>query len=166
MKSLRVNDHDIAYIEVGSGRPLVCVHGSLNDFRCWSAMLGPLSRSHRVMVMWAYIRASNPNRALLGTVEVALPEGRAFGDSSPGVALHRKLAFYFLGHIHSFCSSLILPEVLKPIKSARDTLQFKCVALSHEPITQPNCQLRPILVTHLVLVRDLYRVRQACLCFR
>jgi esterase len=41
MKSLRVNDHDMAYIEVGSGRPLVCVHGSLNDFRCWSAMLGP-----------------------------------------------------------------------------------------------------------------------------
>ena len=48
MKSLRVNDYDMAYIEVGSGRPLVCVHGSLNDFRCWSAMLGPLSRKHRV----------------------------------------------------------------------------------------------------------------------
>jgi esterase len=51
MKSLRVNDHDMAYIEVGSGRPLVCVHGSLNDFRCWSAMLGPLSSRHRVIAL-------------------------------------------------------------------------------------------------------------------
>lgn len=51
MKSLRVNDYDMAYIEVGSGRPLVCVHGSLNDFRCWSAMLGPLSRGHRVIAL-------------------------------------------------------------------------------------------------------------------
>jgi len=51
MKSLRVNDYDMAYIEVGSGRPLVCVHGSLNDFRCWSAMLGPLSRQHRVIAL-------------------------------------------------------------------------------------------------------------------
>ena len=51
MKYLRVNDHDMAYIEVGQGRPLVCVHGSINDFRCWSAMLGPLSRKHRVIAV-------------------------------------------------------------------------------------------------------------------
>src|SRR2546423_10964246 len=51
MKYLRVNDYDMAYIEVGQGRPLVCVHGIINDFRCWSAMLGPLSRKHRVIVV-------------------------------------------------------------------------------------------------------------------
>jgi pimeloyl-ACP methyl ester carboxylesterase len=45
------NDYDMAYIEVGQGRPLVCVHGSINDFRCWSAMLGPLSRKHRVIAL-------------------------------------------------------------------------------------------------------------------
>jgi esterase len=51
MKYARVNDYDMAYIEVGQGRPLVCIHGSFNDFRCWSAMLGPLSREHRVIAL-------------------------------------------------------------------------------------------------------------------
>jgi esterase len=51
MKYLRVNDHDMAYIEVGKGRPLVCVHGTFNDFRCWSPVLGPLSRKHRVIAL-------------------------------------------------------------------------------------------------------------------
>ena len=49
MQTLRVNGSDMAYLEVGSGRPLVCVHGSLCDFRNWSAVLGPLSARHRVI---------------------------------------------------------------------------------------------------------------------
>jgi pimeloyl-ACP methyl ester carboxylesterase len=51
MKHLRVNDYDMAYIEVGQGTPLVCVHGSINDFRSWSSVLGPLSRRHRVVAL-------------------------------------------------------------------------------------------------------------------
>jgi esterase len=51
MKYLRVNDYDMAYIEVGHGRPTVCVHGSSNDFRCWLPMIGPLSRKHRVIAL-------------------------------------------------------------------------------------------------------------------
>src|SRR5579862_7536250 len=49
MQTLRVNGYDMAYLELGSGRPLVCVHGSLCDFRNWSAVLGPLSARHRVI---------------------------------------------------------------------------------------------------------------------
>ena len=49
MQSLRVNDYDMAYLEVGRGTPLVCIHGSLCDFRVWSVVLGPLSREHRVI---------------------------------------------------------------------------------------------------------------------
>jgi esterase len=45
----RVNGYDMAYIEVGEGSPLVCVHGSLCDFRIWCCVLGPLSRRHRVI---------------------------------------------------------------------------------------------------------------------
>jgi pimeloyl-ACP methyl ester carboxylesterase len=51
MRRLRVNDYDMAYIEVGQGRPLVCVHGSIGDFRTWSSVLGPLSRAHRVIAV-------------------------------------------------------------------------------------------------------------------
>ena len=52
MQSINVNGYDMAYLDVGQGTakapPLVCVHGSLCDFRIWSCVLGPLTRRHRV----------------------------------------------------------------------------------------------------------------------
>ena len=51
MQTLRVNGYDMAYLEAGDGPPLVCVHGSLCDFRIWSAVLGPLTRQHRVIAV-------------------------------------------------------------------------------------------------------------------
>lgn len=49
MQTIRVNGYDMAYLEVGSGHPLVCVHGTLGDFRTWYSVLGPLSKNHRVI---------------------------------------------------------------------------------------------------------------------
>jgi pimeloyl-ACP methyl ester carboxylesterase len=49
MQTLHVNGYDMAYLEVGQGHPLVCVHGTLGDFRTWYAVLGPLSKKHRVI---------------------------------------------------------------------------------------------------------------------
>jgi pimeloyl-ACP methyl ester carboxylesterase len=49
MQTLSVSGYDMAYLEIGQGRPLVCVHGTLGDFRTWSAVLGPLSKHHRVI---------------------------------------------------------------------------------------------------------------------
>jgi esterase len=49
MKHLRVNGYDMAYVEVGQGPHLVCVHGTLGDYRVWSPVLGPLSRRYRVI---------------------------------------------------------------------------------------------------------------------
>ena len=49
MQTLHVNGYDMAYLDVGKGRPLVCVHGTLGDFRTWSSVLGPLSKNHRVI---------------------------------------------------------------------------------------------------------------------
>ena len=44
MQTLHVNGYDMAYLDVGqssdNGPPLVCVHGSLSDFRVWSSVLG------------------------------------------------------------------------------------------------------------------------------
>ena len=51
MQTLRVNGYDMAYLEVGKGPPLVCVHGTLGDFRTWYAVLGPLSHQHRVITV-------------------------------------------------------------------------------------------------------------------
>jgi esterase len=49
MQTLSVNGYDMAYLEIGRGPPLVCVHGTLGDFRTWSAVFGPLSKKHRVI---------------------------------------------------------------------------------------------------------------------
>jgi pimeloyl-ACP methyl ester carboxylesterase len=51
MQTIKVNGHDMAYLEVGQGHPLVCVHGTLGDFRTWYAVLGPLTRKHRVIAV-------------------------------------------------------------------------------------------------------------------
>ncbi len=55
MQTLRVNGYDMAYLDVGRAEagapPLVCVHGSLCDFRIWSAVLGPLTQKHRVVAV-------------------------------------------------------------------------------------------------------------------
>jgi len=55
MQTIHVNGYDMAYLEVGKGgdggHPLVCVHGTLGDFRTWYAVLGPLSKKHRVIAV-------------------------------------------------------------------------------------------------------------------
>ena len=51
MQSLPVNGYDMAYLDVGQGPPLVCVHGSLCDFRVWSPLLGPLTTRRRVIAV-------------------------------------------------------------------------------------------------------------------
>jgi pimeloyl-ACP methyl ester carboxylesterase len=55
MQTLHVNGYDMAYLDIGQARdnhpPLICVHGSLCDFRIWSVVLGPLTREHRVIAV-------------------------------------------------------------------------------------------------------------------
>ena len=55
MQTLHVNGYDMAYLDVGRGAdkapPLLCVHGSLCDFRIWSSVLGPLTRRRRVIAI-------------------------------------------------------------------------------------------------------------------
>src|SRR6202046_5631035 len=51
MQTLPVNGYDMTYLDAGQGPPLVCVHGSLCDFRIWHCVLGPLSKKHRVIAL-------------------------------------------------------------------------------------------------------------------
>jgi pimeloyl-ACP methyl ester carboxylesterase len=53
MQTINVNGYDMPYLDVrkgtDEGHALVCVHGTLGDFRTWYAVLGPLSKKHRVI---------------------------------------------------------------------------------------------------------------------
>jgi esterase len=40
MQTFRVNGYDMAYLEPGSGPPLMLVHGTLGDFRTWNSVMG------------------------------------------------------------------------------------------------------------------------------
>lgn len=54
MQSVHVNGYDMSYLDVGEDRarpPLVCVHGSLNDFRVWGCVLGLLTQQRRVIAV-------------------------------------------------------------------------------------------------------------------
>src|SRR6201992_2311883 len=51
MQTFHVNGYDMPYLEIGQGHPLVCVHGTLGDFRTWYAVLGPLTSKHRVIAV-------------------------------------------------------------------------------------------------------------------
>ena len=49
MLTCRVNNWDMPYVVVGNGLPLVCIHGSLGDYRVWSPVMGLMSRTRRVI---------------------------------------------------------------------------------------------------------------------
>jgi esterase len=51
VRALPVNGYDMAYVENGSGRPLIMVHGALTDYRSWSAQMEPLGRSNRAVAV-------------------------------------------------------------------------------------------------------------------
>lgn len=49
VKSLRVNGYDMAYIEQGSGVPVVLVPGTGADYRYFDAQMGPFAEKYRVI---------------------------------------------------------------------------------------------------------------------
>jgi len=51
IKSIEVNGYDMAYQEMGSGIPLVLVHGAMSDYRTWSGQLPVFARKYRVIAV-------------------------------------------------------------------------------------------------------------------
>ena len=51
VKTIRVNDYDMAYVERGAGKPLVLVHGALSDYRTWLPLMAELSETNRTIAV-------------------------------------------------------------------------------------------------------------------
>ncbi|MDT8383908.1 MAG: alpha/beta hydrolase [Gammaproteobacteria bacterium] len=51
VKTLRVNNYDMSYVERGSSAPLVLIHGSLSDYRTWLPLLAELSETNRAIAV-------------------------------------------------------------------------------------------------------------------
>lgn len=50
-KVIQVNGYDMAYVEQGTGTPLVLIHGALSDHRYFASAMDALSRKHRVIAV-------------------------------------------------------------------------------------------------------------------
>lgn len=48
---MQINGYRMAYAEEGEGVPLVLVHGSLSDYRCWAPQMAQLGQSFRVLAL-------------------------------------------------------------------------------------------------------------------
>jgi non-heme chloroperoxidase len=51
---------DLAYVEQGRGEPVVFVHGSVNDYRAWSAQLAPFGELYRAVAYSRRYHWPNP----------------------------------------------------------------------------------------------------------
>ncbi len=51
MKSLSVNGYDMVYLERGAGIPVVLVHGTVSDYRWWTAQMEPFAAHARAIAV-------------------------------------------------------------------------------------------------------------------
>jgi non-heme chloroperoxidase len=51
VKTIAVNGTNVAYLEQGQGPPLVLVHGTMVDYRYWTAQMAPFAERYRVIAV-------------------------------------------------------------------------------------------------------------------
>jgi esterase len=51
LRTLAVNDYEMAFLECGQGIPLVLVHGSLNDYRSWTCQMEAFGVCYRTIAV-------------------------------------------------------------------------------------------------------------------
>jgi esterase len=51
LKTVEVNGYEMAYLEAGSGVPILLIHGSLTDYRTWRNQIPEFSKSYRTIAV-------------------------------------------------------------------------------------------------------------------
>src|SRR5215203_4740419 len=51
MRFLRVDGHEMAYVEEGAGAPVLFVHGALADLRFWAPQMAAFARRYRAVAV-------------------------------------------------------------------------------------------------------------------
>ena len=51
MPTLRVNGYDLAFVERGTGTPLLLIHGTLCDYRHWAGQMAPFGAHYRTIAL-------------------------------------------------------------------------------------------------------------------
>jgi non-heme chloroperoxidase len=69
-ETARINGTDLAYIEEGSGPPVVFVHGGVGDYRAWDLQMPAFAASFRTIALSC--RGAWPNRTLEPDAEITL----------------------------------------------------------------------------------------------
>ena len=60
LKKTRVNGAQLAYIDIGKGKPIVLVHGALSDYRQWAPQIEALSKHYRIIAYSRRYHYPNP----------------------------------------------------------------------------------------------------------
>ena len=97
LNELRLSDdYQLAYLEYGSGEPVVLIHGALSDYRVWLHQVEDLRRNYRVIAL--SLRASFPNSLSRAP---NTPAAAAWSDADDVIELIEHLAagrVHLIGH--------------------------------------------------------------------
>ena len=109
MRFLRVNGHEMAYVEEGAGAPLLLVHGALSDLRFW----GPQMRAFGLVeISAAGVTKAAMLQRCCARLGIGAHEVAAFGDMPNDVDMLSWVGMpYIVANAHPALRTLNFPVV-------------------------------------------------------
>ena len=120
------DDYQIAYLEYGSGEPVVLIHGALSDYRVWLHQIEDLRRDY--LVIAPSLRASFPNSLSLSP---NTPAAEPWSNTDDVIELIEHLAVgrvHLIGHsgggAHALDIAVRRPDLLRSLTLAEPALDI------------------------------------------